>query len=178
MIRTALRIVIAAITSAVVVVGTLLCLLSWKDDRRLALAAVVLLVGCASVGPMPSRPMASTEDATTVRWSNPEPMAPTTMHSFIYTMMQECLGTERGNFWAILWHQADFLVSENWERLEAAWVIREGSPWIILDRRFAHFPPTVSEEILHDLLRGGEADHEDPRFIECVIRPLQPRAPR
>lgn len=144
---------------------------------RLVLAAVVLLVGCAGIGPTPT-PTTFNEYETMIHWSNHGPLTPTTMHSFIYDMMQECLGTERGDFWAIRWYQADFLISEDWERLEGVWIIFDDGPTITLDRRFAHFPSTVSEEILHDLLRGGKADHEDPRFIECLIKPLEPRGPR
>ena len=181
MIRSALLTLVAALTAlavGVAAVGAAFCVLLWKDERplRVALVAVVLLVGCA--GSLPEPPASSPEYGTEIRWWSLQPMMPTTMHAYIYTMMEECSGA-RGDFWRIRWFSADFVQrADDYERLGGIWISAEQRPVIILDRRLVNDPLTVSHEELHDIIRGGAADHEDPRFTGCEIKRIIPVAPR
>ena len=183
MIRRALQIIVAGITALLLwlaVLGTALCIQLWKDDHRvpLAILAASLPAGCALSSPaLPSDGIAPSipGDTMVVRWWTARPMMPTTMHAYIYTLMEECLGAA-GDFWRIRWFSADFVQREGYERLGGLWIA--DPPRIVLDWRAVNDPVTVSHEILHDLLKGGMADHEDPRLAQCEIKRLVPVGPR
>ncbi len=180
MIRSALQTIVAAFVAVIAGVGAVLCILLWKDDHRAPafVLAVVLLAGCAGSVRLPDLPVSPTniEYGTVVRWWNVEPMIPTTMHAYVHTMMEECLGLV-GDFWAIRWFVADFVQrADDYERLGGIWI--GDPPRIILDRRMANDPVTASHEMLHGLLGGGNADHDDPRLAYCEIKRLGPVVPR
>ena len=143
--------------------------------RAALLVAAALLAGCAGSAPSP-RGVApnSSEYGSVIRWWNLEPMYATTMHLFIYQMMERCLDTE-GDFWGLRWFTAEFIQRSDYARLSGLWI---SSPrQIVLDRRVANDPVVVSHEELHDLLRSGNLDHEDPRFEECSVKRLVPVGP-
>ncbi len=143
----------------------------------LALSMLAACTGSALPSPVlrVAPPSASTETGwTEVRYWNRIQFYPTTMHAYIYSLMEECTGLE-GDFFAINWSVVDFLLDvETLGRKFGGWAAplpRE----ILLDRRTVNDPVVVSHEAIHDLLGGG--DHDDPRFAECEIRPI-PLAPR
>ncbi len=131
------------------------------------LCAVLLasLLACAGL------PAQEPDDSTrVVRFWNAEPRQPTTMHLYVYRQMEECTGLD-GDFYAIQWFSADFLLRYDFERMGGVWV---GDPRLIVlaEQRF-NDPVTVSEEILHDLLVDSEGDdHEDERFKRCLIKAI------
>ena len=184
MIRSALQTVVAAFVAVCVTLGTVLCVLLWRDDRRapaFVLAASIVLAGCATRSAAPSAavvapPSASTETGwTEVRFWNKIEFYPTTMHAYIYSLAEECTGL-RGDFFSIRWYVVDFL-------LDLHALSRKFGGWsapppreILLDRRAVNNPEVVSHESIHDLKGGGS--HEDPHFAECEIRTIFPVVPR
>ena len=129
--------------------------------------AAVLLLACAGTTPVQVIPIPS--DLT--RWYNGVPRLPTTMHVYIYRMMEECLGMKGEPFELIQWFSADFVLRGDYERLGGVWT-REPRR-IVLDTRVFNDPVIVSHELAHDLL-GGTAVHGTERFERCLIRPLGP----
>ncbi len=137
---------------------------------RFVLVAAVLTAACGGYAPPRDTMVPISPQESTVRWWDHQPMTPTLMHSLIHAMMQKCTGV-RGDFWRIHWYSAHFVQrAADYERLGGVWIATVARSIIILDRRKTNDWPTVSEEILHSLLRGGQADHEDPRFKECLIK--------
>ena len=93
------------------------------------------------------------------------------MHAYIYEMMVECTGIERGPFSEIRWLSAGFVQrSGDYQRLGGLYF--EEARLIVLDNTKFNDPVVVSEELLHDLLRGAadDDDHENPLFKRCVIK--------
>ena len=84
---------------------------------RIAVATVVLLVGCAGSASLSGIAPSASEYGTVIRWWNLKQMIPTTMHAYIYRMMGECAGVE-GDFWAIRWFSADFNLDHDDPRFE------------------------------------------------------------
>ena len=128
------------------------------------LLAILVLLGCASPGPV--QPPAL--DSRTRFW-NPTERPPTTMHLYIYRQMQECVGFTGEPFKSIRWISADFILDGH-QRLGGLWI--SGERMIVLANQRWGDPVVVSEELLHSLLGGSDADHEDPRFLRCVIKEL------
>ena len=128
--------------------------------------AVVLLLACA--GTTPVETPAPHDNLT--RWWNGVQRAPTTMHVYIYEMMQECVGIEGEPFETIQWISVDFLLRADYQRLGGLW-IGNGRIILLAHQRF-NDPVVVSEELLHALLPMGEYDdpHDDPRFQRCLIK--------
>ena len=133
---------------------------------------VSLLAGCAGSTSLPAPTLAPD---SLIRWWEPVDRAPTTMHSFIYEMMERCV-TISGDFASIRWISADFVLhSFYYQRLGGLWV-KERRLIVLAAEKF-NSPPEVSEEILHSLLTGTNTDHDDPDFQRCKIKRLVPVGP-
>ncbi len=143
--------------------------------RVFVLVAGLVLTGCAgSVPPQAPVPPNTYEYGTEIRWWTVRPLQLTTLHPYVYTLMEECLGV-LGDFWRIGWYSADFLLQDNYGRLGGIWIA--DPPRIILDWRVANDPVTISHESGHDILGNGNADHDDPRLAQCQIKHLVPVGP-
>ena len=143
--------------------------------RAFVLLAGLALAGCAGSPVLPLNGVAPSVpgDTTVVHWWSARPMTPTTMHAYVYMLMEECMGTV-GDFWRIRWYSADFLLRSDYQRVAGLWIA--DPPRIILDWRVANDPVTTSHEILHDL-PGATVDHDAPRFDQCEIKRLVPVGP-
>ena len=132
-----------------------------------ALLAVVLLA-CAGTTPVQQTP---SDPSTLTRFWNATERQPTTMHLYIYRQMQECVGITGEPFETIQWISADFILrGSDYQRLGGLWIGTDRI--VVLAHARFNDPMVVSEELLHSLLGNGDADHEDPRFIRCLIREL------
>ena len=130
------------------------------------LFAILVLLACASPGPV-QQTVAGLDSLT--RFWNPTERQPTTMHLYIYRQMEECVGFKGEPFESIQWISADFLLHDD-QRLGGLWI--SGDRIIVLAHQRFNDPVVVSEELLHSLLGGSDADHVDPRFLRCVIKEL------
>ncbi len=101
------------------------------------------------------------------------PRNPTTMHVYIYEMMQECLGIRGRPFDEISWISADFVQRADYRRLSGVW-FGELSV-IVLDHQRFNDPVVVSEELLHSLLGSNDITdpHDDSRFKRCLIKRIE-----
>ena len=179
-IRSALRTVVAALTAlalAIGVFGFALCIRLWKDARRpraFVLLAGLAFAGCAGSTGLRVQALGPVSPDF-YHWWEPVERAPTTMHSFIYEMMERCVNIS-GDFASIRWISADFVLhSFYYQRLGGLWV-KERRLIVLAAEKF-NSPPEVSEEILHSLLTGTNTDHDDPDFQRCKIKRLVPVGP-
>lgn len=126
----------------------------------------LVLLACASPGPVQT----PGPDNLTRFW-NATTRPPTTMHLYIYRQMEECVGFTGEPFETLRWISADFILrGADYQRLGGLWI--SGERMIVLAHQRFNDPMVVSEELLHSLLGGGDADHEDPDFQRCVIKRL------
>ena len=130
-----------------------------------ALIFALVLLACASPGPVQPTP---DPDSLTRFW-NATTRTPTTMHLYIYRQMEECVGFKGQPFEDLQWISADFILHD-YQRLGGLWISRDRII-VLANQRFSD-PVVVSEELLHSLLGGGDADHADTRFQRCVIKEL------
>lgn len=135
-----------------------------------ALAALLLL---ACGGTLPVVQQGPPPDADFTRFYGEVPRTPTTMHSFIYAMMEECVGV-KGDFSLIRWFDADFVINSHFQRVGGIWI--KAPRIIVIDAKVFSEPPVISHEIIHDLLGGGNADHDDVSgdtyFERCTIKQI------
>ena len=130
------------------------------------LLATLVLLACASPGPV-QQTVAGLDSLT--RFWNPTTRQPTTMHLYIYRQMEECVGFTGQPFESIRWISADFILDGH-QRLGGLWI--SGERMIVLANQRWGDPVVVSEELLHSLLGGVDADHDNPDFQRCVIKRL------
>ena len=127
--------------------------------------ALVLLACAGAVHQVPTGP-----DSLTRFW-NATTRPPTTMHLYIYRQMEECVGFTGEPFETLRWISADFILcGADYQRLGGLWI--SGERMIVLANQRWGDPVVVSEELLHSLLGGGDADHDNPDFQRCVIKRL------
>ena len=102
--------------------------------------AAILLLGCAGTAPVPA-PLPTDQQ---MFWYNGSTRPPSTMHVYIYEMMQECLGIRGRSFEDLTWISADFVVRADYQRLGGLFF--GGQNLIVLDLQRFNDPATVSEE--------------------------------
>ena len=129
---------------------------------------VLLLLACAQ---LPAQ-VPPSEEMMLYRWWGGGPREPTTMHHFLFGMMQECLDIEGQPFEGINWISADFIQRSDYTRLAGLWIHEPRT--IVLTHQTWGSPSIVSHALIHDLMGLGNVDHARGEFEACSIKDWVP----
>ncbi len=139
-----------------------------RSNKLIRALVVLVLLACAQ---LPAQ-IPPSENMMLYYWYGGGPRQPSTMHHYIFEMMGECLGIEGEPFGDIRWISADFVMRSDYRRLAGLWISEPRT--IVLSHQTWGDPAVISHEIIHDLMRLGNADHDRSEFTDCAIKDWVP----